>query len=234
LGLGAAEQVADVFGGLTKNPVREKMDDQAPYLRVANIQIGALDLNEMKLIGVTAEDRKRAALAYGDVLVVEGNGSIDQIGRCALWREEITGCVHQNHIIKVRLTKGWLSEWTLTWLLSPSGRSAIERVASSTSGLHTLSISKIESLPVPVLPQPESTEILRRVSDALAAAADTLRTLEAEAADAARLKQSVLKAAFEGRLVPQDSTDEPASALLARIASAATPSVRKRGKAAKG
>jgi type I restriction enzyme S subunit len=231
---GTVDEVADVFGGLTKNPEREKFGEQAPYLRVANVQMGRLDLAEMKMIGVTAGDRERAALAFGDVLVVEGNGSVDQIGRCAVWRDEIPGCVHQNHIIKVRAKEPWLSEWLLTWLLSPSGRRAIERVASSTSGLHTLSISKIAMLPVPVVRQSEAAEILRRVSDALAAVADAQALLDAEAADAARLRQSILKAAFAGRLVAQDPKDEPASVLLARLSNSSSPAAKRgRGRLSK-
>lgn len=71
-----------------------------------------------------------------------------------------------------------------------------------------------------VLPIPsheEQAEILRRVSEALAASADTLAMLDTEAAGAAQLKQSILKAAFEGRLAPQDPADEPATELLARL-----------------
>jgi len=228
--------IADVIGGLTKNPDREKMADRAPYLRVANVQAGSLNLSEMKEIGVTAEDRQRASLRSGDLLVVEGNGSIDQIGRCAVWDVEIADCVHQNHIIKVRCVDKHLPHWCLKWFLSPHGRQEIERVAASTSGLHTLSISKVEALPVPVPPPVEATEILRRVSDALAAAADVLAVFDAEAADASRLKQSILKAAFEGRLVPQNSLDEPASVLLARAAtslvsiSARAPKEKSRGR----
>jgi type I restriction enzyme S subunit len=85
----------------------------------------------------------------------------------------------------------------------------------------------------PVPPLEEQTEIVRRVSEGLASAADTLTMVDAEAADAARLKESILKAAFEGHLVPQDPADEPASALLARIATNA-PAIRaKRGRARK-
>jgi type I restriction enzyme, S subunit len=86
-----------------------------------------------------------------------------------------------------------------------------------------LSGESLKATPIPIPPLAEAVEILRRISDALSAAADTLALLDAEAADAARLKQSILKAAFEGRLVLQDPADEPASALLARIAAHPTP-----------
>jgi type I restriction enzyme, S subunit len=90
----------------------------------------------------------------------------------------------------------------------------------------------LEGVAVPLPPPVETAEILRRVSEALAAADDAEKQLDAEAADAARLKQSILKSAFEGRLVPQDSADEPASALLARLA-ANNASPRRRGRPAR-
>lgn len=224
-------EIGDVSGGLTKNPQRENLPHVVPYLRVANVQAGWLDLTEVKTIRVTESERVRAGLQPFDLLVVEGNGSIDQIGRCALWSNEIDGCVHQNHIIKVRFGDPDLARWCLFWLRSPHGREEIEKVAASTSGLHTLSISKIQALPVPIPPRDEMLEILRRVSAALAAQADTLALLDAEAADAARLRQAVLKAAFEGRLVPQDPTDEPARALLERLAAnPAATAPRRRGR----
>jgi type I restriction enzyme S subunit len=91
------------------------------------------------------------------------------------------------------------------------------------AGKPGLNLDNIRDVSIAIPPPAEAAEILRRVSDALAASADTLALLDAEAAeaaDAARLRQSVFKAAFEGRLVPQDPADEPASALLARLRAA--------------
>ncbi len=93
---------------------------------------------------------------------------------------------------------------------------------------------KVAEMAIPLPALSEIAEILRRLSDAMSAAGDTLAMLDAEAADAARLKQSILKSAFEGRLVPQDPADEPASAMLTRLR--ATPSTAKparRGRRAK-
>jgi type I restriction enzyme, S subunit len=78
---------------------------------------------------------------------------------------------------------------------------------------------KVAEMAIPLPPLNEITEILRRISDAHSVAADTLAVLTAEAADAERLRQSILKMAFEGQLVTQVATDESAVALLARLAS---------------
>jgi type I restriction enzyme, S subunit len=97
-----------------------------------------------------------------------------------------------------------------------------------------LNAGKVGEMPIPVPPLNEIDEILRRVSEALSVCTDTQAVLDTEAADAARLKQSILKAAFEGRLVPQDSTEEPAAALLERLATTApAPDRAKRGRGAR-
>ncbi len=106
----------------------------------------------------------------------------------------------------------------------------IEKYAPATAQKN-INLEVLEQVAVPVPPPAETAEILRRVSDTLAAQADTLALLDAEAADAARLRQSVLKAAFEGRLVPQDPTDEPARAMLERLAAKpAAIAPRRRGR----
>lgn len=94
-----------------------------------------------------------------------------------------------------------------------------------------LNAGKVADMPIPLPPLREIDEILRCVSESTAACADTLAMLDAEATDAARLKQSILKAAFEGRLVPQEATDKPVSALLARLAADRSDVSGKRGRA---
>jgi len=210
-------ELGEVTGGLTKNPDREDFEDKLPFLRVANVQMGRLDLTEMKEIGVRPRERSRLLLAPNDLLIVEGNGSIDQIGRCAIWNDEIRPCVHQNHIIKMRFSERALSAWALRWLLSPSGRDQIRKVASSTSGLHTLSISKIENLPIPVPPLDEASVALALIEQGFTGMSDAEHQLQSPLLNKTALRQSILKSAFEGRLVPGDPADEPAAALLARL-----------------
>ena len=92
--------------------------------------------------------------------------------------------------------------------------------------------SQLNAFALPLPPVEGQLEVVRRVSEALAAADDAERQLDAEAADAARLKQSILKAAFEGRLVPQDPNDEPASRSLESIVPP-SQSRRRRGRPAR-
>lgn len=209
--------IGEVSGGLTKNSKRAKLPRKMPYLRVANVYAAELRLDEVKTIGVQEQEVERALLRPGDLLVVEGNGSRDQIGRVAIWDGSIDPCLHQNHIIKVRFTPAEVAKFALLWLLSDGGRDQITQVASSTSGLYTLSISKVGSLPMPVAPLPEQREIVAEVERRFSVADQLEAAVEQGLKRAERLRQSILKRAFEGRLVPQDPTDEPAAVLLERI-----------------
>ncbi len=194
-------EIASVTGGITKNSKREILPLQVPYLRVANVYANRLDLTEIKEIGVAESEISRTLLKYGDLLVVEGNGSIEQVGRVALWKEEIPYCLHQNHLIKIRFENPAASVFLLTWLISPLGREAIEKQASSTSGLHTLSISKIAGLTIPFPDLATQTQIVQEIEARLSEADALEKTLRTELLRAGRLRQSVLKQAFQGKLV---------------------------------
>lgn len=209
--------LGSVSGGLTKNRKRSAHALQAPFLRVANVYHDELRLDDVHQVGLTERELEKTRLERDDLLVVEGNGSIDQIGRVALWDGSISDCVHQNHLIRVRFPYSALSRYALTWLLSPPGRSAIEAVAASTSGLHTLSIRKVSALPIPLPPDDELGEILGAVERASTADKSTNSAIASETARAASLRRSILNSAFAGRLVAQDPSDEPASEMLARI-----------------
>ena len=174
-------------------------------------------LEEIKYIGVKEEELDRVLLKDGDMLVVEGNGSPDQIGRVAIWDGSISPCAHQNHIIKARFDPVEIGMYCIYWLLSIEGRKYISQVASSTSGLYTLSISKVQALPVPIPPLREQQVIIEEIDRHLSVADAVEETLDAELKRSDALRQSILKQAFSGKLVPQDPTDEPAEKLLERI-----------------
>ena len=166
---------------------------------------------------MTEKEFERTALKTNDLLVVEGNGSPDQIGRVALWDGTINPCVHQNHLIKIRFTDGSMAKYTLLYLLSPLGRNQIKNVSVSTSGLYTLSIGKVSKLAVNLPPQEEQQEIVRRV-EGLFSAADALEArYQKLKAQIDALPQAILAKAFKGELLPQNREDEPAGVLLERI-----------------
>ncbi|WP_300338614.1 restriction endonuclease subunit S [Accumulibacter sp.] len=188
--------VAQVISGFTKNPKRELFARKLPYLRVANVYADELRLNDVEWIGVAESEVEKLLLRRGDLLVVEGNGSPDQIGRVALWDGSIRECVHQNHLIKVRFSDEVLPKWALTWLLSPGGRHEIEQVSSSTSGLHTLSTGKVARLPFPLPPLAEQHRIVAEVDRRLSIVREVESEVDANLKRAQVLRQATLAKAF--------------------------------------
>ena len=186
-----------VIGGLIKNAAKRGGHKLImPYLRVANVYANRLDLTDLREIGVTDVEVEKLLLRENDLLIVEGNGSRDQVGRIALWDGSVDPCLHQNHVIKVRLGEPRIALWTLYWFLSPTGRRLIEEQARTSTGLYNLSTGKVANLPVPLPPLAEQVAIVERVE----ALMTTCQALEAEIeqarSHAAQLLQSVLKEAF--------------------------------------
>jgi len=154
---------------------------------------------------VEEHELDKLLLHPGDMLVVEGNGSKDQLGRLAIWDGSISPCVHQNHIIKVRLLNIELGKWILLWLLSLPGRNFVEEVASSTSGLYTLSVNKVASLPILLPPFAEQQFIVEEVERRLSVNEEMTIQLEANLKRVDRLRQSILQRAFNGNLLAASS-----------------------------
>jgi type I restriction enzyme, S subunit len=224
--------ISEVSGGLTKNQKRNALPRKMKYLRVANVYADKLLLDEVSEIGVTEEEFRKLQLVNGDLLIVEGNGSIDQIGRLAAWNCEIETIGHQNHLIRARMIHGMLPRFFLLFLLSPLGRKFIIKQANSTSGLHTLSISKVSGLPVPVPSFEEQEAILIEVEEILSKVNKMEVDIHQEEERSEALRQSILKRAFSGRLVAQDQKDEPASVLLERIKAEKNESPKRKKKVA--
>jgi type I restriction enzyme S subunit len=202
------EQLGEVSGGLTQNAKRQRLELKLPFLRVANVYANELRLEEVEEIGLDPSELERSRLCDRDMLIVEGNGSLDQIGRVAIWNGSVAPCVHQNHLIKVRFAIQGTETWALHWLLSPLGRAMIIRVASSTSGLHTLSLSKVSNFVVPLPPHAEQLRVFAELDAKLTTAAALTKAVDVNSTRAARLRQAILKAAFEGKLVPQREPEQ--------------------------
>jgi type I restriction enzyme S subunit len=159
------EDICSVQGGIQKTPLRRPVKHHFPYLRVANVQRDKLVLDQIEQYELTDEEVDTWRLRAGDLLVVEGNGSEDEIGRCAIWDGSIDPCVYQNHLIRVRAREAGFVEFLKLFLNSPSGISEMKRLAITTSGLYNLSVGKIRNIVVPVPPALEQQQIVGRVAE---------------------------------------------------------------------
>jgi type I restriction enzyme S subunit len=199
----ALSAVAEVSGGITKNSKRESLAFKVPFLRVANVYFDRLELGDVHLIGVEPSEIARAKLESGDLIFVEGNGSLEQIGRVALWNGSVENCVHQNHLIKARLGTSVLPKFALHFFCSKIGRRTIEAQATSTNGLHTLNLTKIGAFSLPLPPLPEQHAIVAEIERRFSVADALEATIDQSLKKAEALRQSILQKAFRGELVPQ-------------------------------
>ena len=212
----SVSQLSEIQGGIQKQPSRTPKENKYPFLRVANVHRGNLKLDDVHEIELFEGELERLMLKPGDVLIVEGNGSLSEIGRCALWDGSLPEAVHQNHLIRVRPI-GVQSAFMEAWLNSVRGIDRITTLAATTSGLYTLNISKISKVPVPVPPHGEQTLLLGLLREHIEDCNQQEAAVKLGLKQSTAQRKNLLKAAFSGQLVPQDPDDEPASALLARI-----------------
>ncbi|WP_422735990.1 restriction endonuclease subunit S [Micromonospora sp. WMMD729] len=189
--------VADVQGGIQKQAKRRPVLNKYPFLRVANVHRGKLDLADVHEVELFDGELERFELRRGDLLVVEGNGSPDQIGRAATWDGSIDRCVHQNHLIRVRPTGALLHDFLeLVWN-SPLVARHLREVAGSTSGLYTLSVGKLKSVRLPLPPLAEQRRIVATLEYHLSRSGAASALLQAAHRRSARLRQRIVSAIVE-------------------------------------
>ncbi len=193
-------QLGKVSYGIQKCPANRPAVHARPYLRVANVQRGILALGEIKYINVPDEEMPKLRLEYGDVLLCEGN-SPDLVGRGAIWRGEIEDCVHQNHVLRVRVARErLLPEFVLAVINSSHGQAYFRSKAKRTTNLASINSKEVAGLPVPELSIARQQEVLGALHTQ-EQAAQTKRTA------AATLRQFAW-ATFEAALFT--ATEEPA------------------------
>ena len=200
--------IATVRGGVAKGrDLGESETITVPYLRVANVQDGYLDLNEVATLEITAAELDRYRLCPGDVLMNEG-GDFDKLGRGHIWRGEIENCIHQNHVFSVR-PRDIEPEWLTLISTAECGRFYFMTRSKQSTNLASISSSNLGELPVPLPPPSERKEILERV-DALTKA---LNALVQDAVSAITLleerRSALISAAVTGRIDVRSSLRKP-------------------------
>lgn len=192
-------KIGDVSSGITLNGQRrENKNNLFPYLRVANVYRNKLDLTEIKKIHVSDNEIERFLLKKNDVLIVEGHGNIEEIGRTAVWKEEISNCVHQNHIIRARLNeKKMISEFLSYFLNMYGNHGYFSSKSNTTSGLNTINTNKIRNANVPIPPLP-----LQQKFASIVQQVEQIRQYQQESkAHIDDLFNALMQKAFKGELV---------------------------------
>jgi type I restriction enzyme, S subunit len=214
-------ELCEIVGGITVDAKRQDDDlVEVPYLRVANVQRGALDLSVVKKIRVSSQQAQRLQLRPNDVLLNEG-GDKDKVGRGWVWSGEIESCIHQNHIFRARpLVDGMDGRWISAYA-NELGRSYLFEQTKQTTNLASIGLSKIRNLPIPVAPLGEQHRIWRKVEQLFG----EIETGEQELRNAREgletYRRAVLMAAVTGELTKdwrkKDTQNEDGTDLLAHI-----------------
>jgi type I restriction enzyme S subunit len=155
--------IAEVVSGVTKGrKFGDRQTVEVPYLRVANVQAGRLDLSEMKTIEVFPKEVAQLALQHGDVMLTEG-GDFDKLGRGALWEHDIPNCIHQNHVFRVRLNQALARpEFFVIYLQASKAREYFLRSAKRTTNLASINMTQLRALPVVLPPMGTQTKFVER------------------------------------------------------------------------
>lgn len=159
--VGKLRWYATIQGGVAKGKdYEEQKTVSLPYLRVANVQAGYVDLTEVKNIAVLESEIARYRLRHGDVLMNEG-GDNDKLGRGTVWKAEIEPCLHQNHVFAIRPNGHLKPEWLAMFTQSSRARSYFFLNSKQSTNLASISSSNVMNLDLPMPPVQEQEEILR-------------------------------------------------------------------------
>lgn len=137
---------------------------EIPYLRVANVQDGRLDLEKISTIPVVEGDIARYLLQPGDVLMNEG-GDYDKVGRGAVWNGEVSPCIHQNHVFAVRPVADGLSAWISASTQTKYAKFYFMNNAKQSTNLASISQTNIKELPILFPPANERAALLSEMKD---------------------------------------------------------------------
>lgn len=187
---------ATIQSGIAKNANAALRDPVAvPYLRVANVQDGYLDLREVALIEIERSDLSRYAVLPGDVLMNEG-GDLDKLGRGALWLGQINPCVHQNHVFVVRCKTGLVPEYLNAWTSTAQARQYFMQAGRQTTNLASINKTSLGELTVAVPPtEHEQRQIAKAITDADA----LIDSLEQLLAKKRQIKQGAMQELLTGK-----------------------------------
>lgn len=81
---------------------REPEGRDVPYLRNANVYWDGIDISDVKTMSMTPADLVRYRLREGDLLVSEGGGNLNAVGKAAIWRAPINECYYQKALHRLR------------------------------------------------------------------------------------------------------------------------------------
>ncbi len=200
--------ICKIIGGVTKGKDYKGQPTIAlPYLRVANVQDGYLDMKVIKTIEVLPSDLDKYRLLYGDILYTEG-GDKDKLGRGTIWKNEMEDCIHQNHIFRARpLSESSNSKYIAYFSQTQSAKNYFFKHGKQTTNLASINLTILSGLPIPLCSKEEQQLIVDELENKLTVCDKIEETIAQSLLQSESLRQSILKKAFEGKLVKATSSE---------------------------
>lgn len=192
------DEVAEVGSGVTLGKdVSGFKSTELPYLRVANVQDGRLDLSTIKTVRVRVDEVENYRLEVGDVLMTEG-GDIDKLGRGTIWDGQIPNCLHQNHIFRIRADRELLVPAFYSLVVeSDIAKRYFNRVAKRTTNLASTNKTQVRAFRFPV---PSRIEEQQEIVNVMQASKATISALAGKEAALSELKRSLMHDLLTGRV----------------------------------
>ena len=191
------DAIAALKGGITVDSKRKDLTARSvPYLRVANVQRGYIDLAKVKYIEAPESEIEALRLLRGDILFNGEGGDRDKLGRGWIWESQLVDCIHQNHVFRARLYLDQISPKLVSWWGNSFGKDYFSREGKQTTNLASINLTKLSAFPVPIPPTAEQQEIVAEVDRRLSIADEAEVQVNANLQRAERLRSSVLSKSF--------------------------------------
>jgi len=193
------KRVAEIQGGLTLGKQYEGPLIERPYLRVGNVQDGHLNLADVSVIELPAGVAAGVELRPDDVLMTEG-GDLDKLGRGHLWKGEIPGCLHQNHIFAVRCFRHKLNPVFLANVTAAKyGRDYFEATGKKTTNLACTNATKVGEFPIPLPPLTEQETICAHIDVKLGELKQITASIDSQIATLTAYRKSLIHECVTGK-----------------------------------
>lgn len=185
--------------GAQRSPARQTGEHLTSYLRAANVRSGYLDLADVSQMDFSLEEKKIYALRAGDVLLAEASGSADQVGRAAVWAEELDECCFQNTVIRFR-PHAVLPEYAAIVFRHFALSGLFKDVAHGVGILH-LGAARFGNMMFPLPPLADQERIASEADRQIAVLRSTRESLSAAQAGTTLQVSEILRLAATGELI---------------------------------